>query len=168
MALLPGPQSNLILCFSRSQQQASKRLSKGLAPALSEKVRVVMPGGSLLRVTAAGVASILGVYSPREPRIVPRGFAKVCEAQGWDTQATWKKLSDEKRPWFESDNGAYIYWNAADGQWWMDEPSGNGVYVAYTSDTLPPSAGWKALASGRSPLPSLIMEDSVEKVADMS
>ena len=36
----------------------------------------------------------------------------------------WERLSDLKRPWFEASNGAYIYWNAQDRHWWVDEPSG--------------------------------------------
>mmetsp|Transcript_35197 Transcript_35197/g.70186 ORF Transcript_35197/g.70186 Transcript_35197/m.70186 type:complete len:120 (-) Transcript_35197:189-548(-) len=118
-----------------------------------------MPSSSLLKITAAGVASVVGNFHQRDPHVIPRGFAKVCVEMGWDTQVSWEKLSDLRRPWFESPNGAYIYWNAADGQWWIDEPSGNGVYVALTSDLLPPSVGWKALSSGKPPLPSLTLEE---------
>ena len=50
---------------------------------------------------------------------------------------------------------AYMYWNKSNGVWWMDEPSGNGVYIAKAPSWAPPQTGWKALGPF-GPLPSLV------------
>ena len=50
---------------------------------------------------------------------------------------------------------AYIYRNKADGQWWIDEPSGDGVYVAPRTAPLPPTGGWRALKRDAITLPQL-------------
>ena len=47
-------------------------------------------------------------------------------------------------------HAAYMYKNVADGQWWIDEPSGSGVYVALSDAPLPPTTGWHALQGGES------------------
>mmetsp|Transcript_25457 Transcript_25457/g.80311 ORF Transcript_25457/g.80311 Transcript_25457/m.80311 type:complete len:112 (+) Transcript_25457:830-1165(+) len=98
----------------------------------------------------------------RGPASVPKGFGTPCKKMGWDTQQMWVQLSDQKTPWFEAPNGAYVYWNQSDGQWWIDAPDGGGVYVAAAPSGLPPAAGWKALAGAASPLPR------VEVMADRS
>ena len=65
----------------------------------------------------------------------------------WDTQDTWNRLADQALPWYEMENGAYVYKNVADGQWWIDEPNGSGVYVALSDAPLPPASGWRALGA---------------------
>ena len=94
---------------------------------------------AVVRISAAGVQSIVGRYAMREPTAVPNGFAKVCQQQGWPIEETWQRLSDLRRPWFEADNGAYMYFNIADGQWWIDEPGGAGVYVPQLRPPFPGS-----------------------------
>lgn len=111
-----------------------------------------------VRVSSAGSTLVNGAYQQRNAVIVPRGFAKVCEEMGWPTAGMWEKLSDMKRPWYEASNGAYMYWNQSDRQWWIDEPSGAGVYVALSDDESPPTRGWRALPGGRQPLPELVIE----------
>ena len=97
-------------------------------------------------VRSAGVASVVGDYVQREASIsTPAGFAKVCEQMGWPTGEMWKKLADHSLPWFEAPNGSYMYRNLDDGQWWIDEPSGGGVYVVRSEAPLPPLTGWKLL-----------------------
>lgn len=113
----------------------------------------------LVRVAAAGVSSVNGAYAARRPASVPAGFAKVCRQQGWAIEDTWQRLSDLQRPWFEADNGAYMYYNRADGQWWIDEPEGSGVYVARSDTAVPPLAGWKPLEPASGALPSLSVHD---------
>ena len=109
-----------------------------------------------VRVVAAGVASVVGSYAQRSPKkSIPDGFAAVCTQQRWSIEATWKQLCDFDAPYFEHENGSYMYRNIADGQWWIDEPNGGGVYVALSQDKLPPSTGWKALSDGKSPLPQI-------------
>ena len=65
------------------------------------------------------------------------------------------RLSDGKRPWFESDNESYVYWNRADGKWWIDEPSGAGKYIVFSDGELPPARGWAALPGAEMPLPTV-------------
>ncbi len=73
----------------------------------------------------------------------------------------WKNLSDQKTAWFEqSDNESYIYWNRGDGKWWMDGPSGAGIYVVpdpnlVVGNGLPPTSGWVPLSSDFNPVPEV-------------
>jgi len=92
---------------------------------------------SQLQITAAGRPSVIGLFSARPSSAIPAGFAKVCVQQGWGVEKTWKQLNDASRDWFESDNGAYIYYNKGDGQWWIDEPGGNGVFKAAAPSHAP-------------------------------
>ena len=54
-----------------------------------------------------------------------------------------------------AENGSYMYRNVNDGQWWIDEPSGGGVYVAQSTSPVPPTSGWKVLDKSRGALPTL-------------
>ena len=76
----------------------------------------------------------------------------------------WRKLSDGRRPWFESDNGSYIYWNRSDGCWWIDGPTGAGVYIQKRDSEVPPVDGeWKPLNTEASlALPVLRLLHSAE------
>ena len=112
-------------------------------------------GLSQLQITSAGSPSVIGLFSSRPNTDIPAGFAKVCVQQGWSVESTWKQLSDS-RDWFESDNGAYIYYNKGDGHWWIDEPGGAGVYVASRDTPVPPSDGWKPLGGSSLPLPNVV------------
>ena len=114
---------------------------------------------SSVRVVSAGVPSVVGIYTAREATLIPKGFTKVCNDMRWDAQDMWNKLNDHGLRWYLAENGSYIYRNKADGQWWMDEPSGGGVYVNMSEEPVPPSSGWKALSSANSPLPQLVVVD---------
>jgi len=87
-----------------------------------------------------------GAYAIRAPNVIPAGFTATCEQMNWPHEEMWKKLSDGRRAWFESDNGSYIYWNKSDGCWWIDGPSGAGVYIQRNAGELPPLDGkWEPL-----------------------
>ena len=73
----------------------------------------------------------------------------------WDTKQTWDRLSDPQRPWFEAENESYIYWNKADGKWWIDGPSGAGVYIVKNDQRIPPRKGWIALDRTYEPIPNV-------------
>jgi len=74
----------------------------------------------------------------------------------WDTQQMWNQLSDPSRHWFLSEqNDSYIYWNRGDGKWWIDGPSGAGIYIIKNNDELPPKYGWIALDREYEPLPTV-------------
>ena len=111
-----------------------------------------------VRVHSAGVASVVGLYHPRDPSVVPRGFAKVCQQMKWPIEETWQRLSSRELTWWEADNGAYIYKNVGDGQWWLDEPGGSGVYVIVSEDPSPPLSGWRPLSDGAEPTPKIAIE----------
>ena len=108
-----------------------------------------------VRIVAAGVTSVVGTFSARNPAVIPAGFDKVCKQMKWDTREMWLKLSDQRLQWYEAANGAYVYRNVQDGQWWIDEPGGMGVYVAPSKSEMPPMAGWQPLQGAAAPLPTL-------------
>merc|ERR1719271_27151 len=107
------------------------------------------------RIHVAGAApSVSGSYAVTLASEVPQGFAAVCQAQGWSTGQTWAKLN-AGAPWYKADNGAYVYFNQADGHWWIDAPQGHGVYKARGPAHAPPQLGWKVLVDG-APVPELV------------
>merc|ERR1712109_290040 len=85
---------------------------------------------------------------------IPTGFEWVCRQKGWNAADTWRELNGDSI-WFKASTQAYIYWNKSNGVWWIDEPSGNGVYIAKAPSWAPPQTGWKALGPF-GPLPSLV------------
>ena len=114
-----------------------------------------------LRVEGAGNAHLNGLYLPRPAAEVPAGFRRTCEAQGWDTAELWDQLANPAagKPWWEKADDSYIYYNHGDSLWWLDEPSGAGVYVAPggsgSADKLPPASGWRLLPGAAGPAPSV-------------
>ena len=81
----------------------------------------------------------------------------------WNTQQMWNQLSDSSIRWFKSDeNDSYIYWNKGDGKWWIDGPSGAGVYIVKDNGILPPSNGWISLQSEFDPIPTVDVLDEEE------
>jgi len=95
-----------------------------------------------VRIVQAGVPSVVGTFAAKSPTAeIPKGFAAVCESMRWPTAESWRSLADQQKTWFLHENGAYIYRNTRDGQWWIDEPSGGGVYVAKSDSDLPPTEG---------------------------
>eukprot|EP00435_Cladocopium_sp_Y103_P067315 s320_g29.t2 len=108
-----------------------------------------------LRVSNSGVASVNAIYIERDPKVIPVGFSLTCSEQRWDAEKMWLQLSDQKTAWYEAENGAYIYWNKGDGQWWIDAPDGKGVYITKAPPTAVPQDGWRALPGASAPLPSV-------------
>jgi hypothetical protein len=128
-------------------------------------VDMVLPASTTLgsvRISNAGVASVRGLYRPRPFTVVPTGFAKVCNAMNWPATETWHKLAVADMPWWEHEhNCSYLYFHV-DGTCWLDEPSGNGVYIApydtldsVPSCTLVPTQGWTPLGQAPLPLPTI-------------
>jgi len=77
--------------------------------------------------------------------------------QKWDSEQMWQKLSNQESPWYEAENGSYIYWNTNDGQWWIDAPDGRGVYVVKASPDSLPAQGWQLLQGAKAPAPRVEM-----------
>jgi len=81
--------------------------------------------------------------------MVPPGFARVCEAQGWNTEQMWKKLN-AGADWFRNERTeAYVYFNQADKCWWIDAPGGEGVWKTPGHPNAVPAHGWKPLQQSR-------------------
>jgi len=116
-------------------------------------------GGVRVVVRGSGVDEVNQEYAEQPAAMVPRGFAITCNKMGWDSKKMWLKLSDQKTPWFEAPNGSYIYWNRSDGQWWIDEPDGGGVFVALASPSLPPRNGWQPLSAAAGSAPDVEVVD---------
>jgi hypothetical protein len=140
------------------------RIARGSAA--NEVVEVLMPylkkiqsssseGGSSGSITnvikliitgSEGAPEVCGEYHPRSSTNVPRGFADVCESQGWDVLSTWARLNGvnpDTNVWFaHAKNDSYAYHNKADGRWWIDGPDGKGVWIVDGPSHAPPSRGW--------------------------
>eukprot|EP00854_Cymbomonas_tetramitiformis_P015396 gene15396-18216_t len=110
---------------------------------------------TVIQISNAGAQAVNGRYMPKPFSEIPKSFAKVCKESRWPVERMWAKLADETRTWFLHDNDSYIYYNRADGKWWIDGPDGYGVYTALNSADLPPADGWTALGDGRQPLPTV-------------
>lgn len=121
---------------------------------------------SSISVQSAGFHPVNGLYESKPPSLIPAGFDRTCRAMRWDTQQMWHQLSDLQRPWYESENESYIYWNKGDGKWWIDGPSGAGVYIVKNGGWNPPKHGWMALDKDYEPLPSVMVIENKEKESE--
>jgi len=124
-----------------------------------------------ITVMNAGVAAVNGDYEARDLASIPEKFALVCEQNGWDTAGMWAKLAGAGGrgaaggQWFEAPNKSYIYFNVADGHWWMDGPDGLGVFKSRGPSFAVPAYprgsggpfGWFPLSEESNPVPSLLV-----------
>ena len=110
-----------------------------------------------MKIAGAGFQEVNGVYdSVSRGGKIPAGFVRTCVQMGWDSVAMWKELYDDTAPFYlHRDNDSYIYRNKGDGRWWIDGPSGAGVYIISSRDKLPPSTSWSALDKAHLPLPKV-------------
>lgn len=122
---------------------------------IAEYMSKPQPVFSQLRVSNSGVASVNAICIERDPKVITVGFSLTCSEQRWDAEKMWLQLSDQKTAWYEAENGAYIYWNKGDGQWWIDAPDGKGVYISKAPASAVPKDGWRALPGASAPLPSV-------------
>mmetsp|Transcript_3448 Transcript_3448/g.7535 ORF Transcript_3448/g.7535 Transcript_3448/m.7535 type:complete len:166 (+) Transcript_3448:187-684(+) len=116
---------------------------------------------STVRVRGSGVEGVNTDFEWTSATIIPPGFERVCVNNGWGVRSTWEMLNNGK-PWLRASNEAYIYLNDSDGQWWIDKPDGNGVYIAPEgpiddcgSIGSPPVTGWRSLFPSYDPVPSV-------------
>ena len=152
-----------LMAFATKAHVGPSQASLEAATSAASTVRQPDEG---LAVVGAGVDSVNQQYSARSPTDIPAGFTSTCNEMGWASEQMWVQLSDGHRPWFEAANGAYIYWNRSDGCWWIDAPSGAGLYILKASTALPPldgSAGeWEPLtAEAAAGLPDLVAASSL-------
>jgi hypothetical protein len=99
-------------------------------------IRAIVVGGATKELD--------GEYAAVDAARIPRGFEETCIANRWSPETTWRELNGGAA-WYEATSGAYIYFNRADGCWWIDEPSGAGVWKAKAPAHAPPQLGWAAL-----------------------
>jgi hypothetical protein len=111
-----------------------------------------------LQVKSSGASNVNQAYTERNAQVIPIGFSLTCAENAWDSERMWMQLSDQKTPWYEAANGAYIYWNQGDGQWWIDAPDGKGVYVVKSRRDVLPSSGWQPLPGAPRPAPTVEIE----------
>ena len=60
-------------------------------------------------VENAGSSGVNGLYEERDPSEIPEGFAFACKNMNWDSVVMWDQLTNKKSPWFEKEDGSYIY-----------------------------------------------------------
>merc|ERR1719409_889400 len=114
------------------------------------------PPPAQMSVVSSGEASVNQLYKERDPTVIPLGFSLTCATQQWDSEDMWLQLSDQRTPWYEAANGAYIYWNKGVGKWWIDAPDGHGVYIAKApAGGGPPTSGWQILPGAKGPGPTI-------------
>lgn len=139
-------------CGATPMQIAQQSEARDVMRVLKEHTRIPKPQGQL-QVAGSGVDAVNQVYVEKNPKFIPVGFSLTCAEMKWDPEQMWQQLSNQKSPWYEAENGSYIYWNMNDGQWWIDAPDGRGVYVAKASPTSVPAKGWQLLQGAKPPAP---------------
>mmetsp|Transcript_24797 Transcript_24797/g.59818 ORF Transcript_24797/g.59818 Transcript_24797/m.59818 type:complete len:187 (-) Transcript_24797:105-665(-) len=111
-----------------------------------------------LRLSQSSSRQVNAVYSPRDPKNIPTGFARMCnKAGGFAPRPIWDDMTNGITPWFESDDGCFIYFNCNDAHWYVDNPSGAGLYLAVPDGSLllPPTNGWVSLTGRRVGAPKM-------------
>ena len=109
-------------------------------------------------VENAGSSGVNGLYEERDPSEIPEGFAFACKNMNWDSVVMWDQLTNKKSPWFEKEDGSYIYFNRGDGKWWIDNSEGGGVYIAQAetgTPRFPEQKGYKLLPGAMKPAPNV-------------
>merc|ERR1712032_1283455 len=89
----------------------------------------------------------------KEPEVYSSGVQLDMRRDEVGLGANVAHLSNQESPWYEAENGSYIYWNMNDGQWWIDAPDGRGVYVVKASPDSVPAQGWELLQGAKPPAP---------------
>eukprot|EP00746_Dinoflagellata_sp_MGD_P150101 gnl/MRDRNA2_/MRDRNA2_82031_c0_seq1.p1 gnl/MRDRNA2_/MRDRNA2_82031_c0~~gnl/MRDRNA2_/MRDRNA2_82031_c0_seq1.p1 ORF type:complete len:332 (-),score=80.22 gnl/MRDRNA2_/MRDRNA2_82031_c0_seq1:130-1125(-) len=143
-------------CGATPMQIAQQSEARDVIKVLKEQKPIPKPEGQL-QVAGSGVDAVNQVYREKNPKYIPVGFSLTCAEMKWDSEQMWQRLSNQQSPWYEADNGSYIYWNTNDGQWWIDAPDGRGVYVVKASPASVPAQGWQLLQGAKPPAPRVQM-----------
>merc|ERR1711904_99124 len=141
-------------CGATPMQIAKESEAHDVMRVLKEHKVTPKPTGQL-QVVGSGVDAVNQVYKEKNPQLIPVGFSLTCAEMKWDSEQMWQQLSNQKSPWYEAENGSFIYWNKNDGQWWIDAPDGSGVYVTKASPTSVPAQGWQLLRGAKPPAPQV-------------
>ena len=111
-----------------------------------------------IRVSHASARGTNSLYSPRDPKVIPKGFMRACgKAGGYAPRPLWDDITTGVTPWFENKQGCFIYFNCNDAHWWMDSEQGAGMYLAPHNGglLLPPTDGWMTLTGERAGAPRI-------------
>jgi len=111
-----------------------------------------------IRLSHASARGLNTLYTPRDPKTIPKGFIRACgKAGGFAPRPLWDELTTGITPWFENKDGCFIYFNCNDGHWWIDSEAGCGMYLAVPDGSLllPPSDGWMTLTGERAGAPKM-------------
>mmetsp|Transcript_28298 Transcript_28298/g.51577 ORF Transcript_28298/g.51577 Transcript_28298/m.51577 type:complete len:188 (-) Transcript_28298:150-713(-) len=121
----------------------------------SSRVGLNVPTVELSQASSRGINS---TYNPQDPNNIPTGFARMCnKAGGFAPRPVWDDITNGVTPWFESKDGFFLYFNCNDVHWYVDNPSGAGMYLAVPDGSLllPPTAGWVSLTGRRAGAPKI-------------
>mmetsp|Transcript_255 Transcript_255/g.393 ORF Transcript_255/g.393 Transcript_255/m.393 type:complete len:364 (-) Transcript_255:138-1229(-) len=152
-------------CGASPLQVAKESRATDVIKVLQEFLEKSRPRKRSVNVQASGAESVNKKYTERPAWVIPMGFSLTCAEMKWDSEKMWNQLSDQKTPWYEAENGAYIYWNKGDGQWWIDAPDGKGLYVVSSpAAEFPPSEGWQALSGAPPKLPKVVSDPQASEL----
>ena len=85
--------------------------------------------------------------TPRSTRADAARLRGGVPGAGVERNATWRELNGGAT-WYEAEGGAYVYHNRADGCWWIDAPSGAGIFKVKAPPHAPPQpAGWRSAST---------------------
>jgi len=99
------------------------------------------------------VALINGKYVSQLSEAVPSSFKIICAQQGWEPLTMWERLNGNNNWYKHEENESYIYLNKSDGKWWIDGPSGLGVFTTQmyqstgNAQFAVPNRGWQFLGT---------------------
>ena len=111
----------------------------------------------VVNLSMASAKGVNGFYYPRDPTKIPTGFSLMCnKAGGFAPRPVWDDITNSVTPWFEHDSGCFIYFNCHDRNWYLDNSSGAGMYIAAPESLLlPPTSGWVTLTGRRNGAPKI-------------
>jgi len=129
--------TRIILTFTMYDREARRTLTGDLAYLYREDMFRKKPG---IDVTGAGTAEVNGFYRRRE---ASQGAPKSLERPGHDWEHNnWVEITGG-RPFYEKDDGTYIFWYATYKEWTIRFSGCAPFYSAATNSVLPPATGWR-------------------------
>ncbi|KAL9180614.1 hypothetical protein ACHAXT_011067 [Thalassiosira profunda] len=111
-----------------------------------------------IRLSRASARGINALYAPQDPKTIPAGFIRMCgKAGGFAPGPVWTETTNGVTPWFENEDGCYIFFNCNDSRWYVDNAYGAGMYLANPDGSLllPPTNGWVSLTGRRAGAPKM-------------
>jgi hypothetical protein len=156
--LTPSTPSPLQLPPQLPKQLTQQLTQKMPSSSIQDSIRSVNLNAPTMRLSMASYPGINAVYSPRDPKSIPTGFARLCnKVGGFAPRPVWDDFTNGISPWFESEEGCYVYLNCNEACWYVDDASGAGMYRASPDGSLllPPTEGWVTLQGQRVGAPKI-------------